>query len=268
MSRDLPDVAFVTGASRGIGRMVALHLARTGTPVVAVARPSADLDSLAEEAADTPLRTVPADVTDPPAVRDAYDDATDAVGPPTMVITCAGSIDALGSVADVDPDRWWSAVTVDLRGTMLTAQAAARSMLTLGRGRIITVYGNLGDQGTANLSAFAAAKAGVARFTETLANELLSTGVTVIGMHPGFVRTPMTERLAWSEDGRRWLPGFAPRAEKNWGDGQPAIQLLDQVIAGAADELAGRILHAGDDLAELARRAAEDDDLRRLRLHS
>ena len=70
------------------------------------------------------------------------------------------------------------------------------------------MYGNLGDRGLPNVSAFAAAKAGVARFTETLANELDGTGVAVIGIHPEFVRTPMTERLAWSNEGRQWLPSF------------------------------------------------------------
>lgn len=183
----------------------------------------------------------------------------------TAVIACAGSIDALGPVADVDPDLWWSAVAVDLRGTMLTAQAAVRAM-TPGGGRIITVYGNLGDRGAPNLSAFAAAKAGVARFTETLAKEVRDRGVIVFGMHPGFVRTAMTERLAWSDEGRRWLPGFAAHAAQSSGSGGPATQLLDQILSGAADELAGRVLHAGDDLAELTRLAATSDDLRRLRL--
>lgn len=184
----------------------------------------------------------------------------------TAVITCAGSIDALGPVADVDPDLWWSAVTVDLRGTMLTARAAVRAM-TPGGGRIITVYGNLGDRGAPNLSAFAAAKAGVARFTETLANEVRNLGVTVVGMHPGFIRTPMTERLAWSDDGRRWLPSFAARAEQAWGSGETATRLLDKILSGAADELPGRVLHPADDLAELARLAATTEDFRRLRLH-
>ena len=111
---------------------------------------------------------------------------------------------------------WWSAVGVDLRGTMLTAQAPVRAM-TPGGGRIITVYGSLGDRGAMNLSAFAAAKPGAARFTETLANELRELGVTVVGMHPAFVRTSMTERIAWGDEGRRRLPGFAASAERLLG---------------------------------------------------
>jgi NAD(P)-dependent dehydrogenase (short-subunit alcohol dehydrogenase family) len=204
------SVAVVTGASRGIGRRLSLHLAQGGTRVVAVARPSPELDSLAGDVAGTELTTMPADVTDPDAVNAVFEAVTAQFGPPVIVITCAGSIDALGPVADTDPDRWWDAVTVDLRGTMLTAQAALKAMLPAGRGRILTMYGNLGERGTPNLSAFAAAKAGVARFTETLAAEVRGTGVIVLCMHPGFVRTPMTEHLAWitkASDGCRSSAG-------------------------------------------------------------
>lgn len=79
-------------------------------------------------------------------------------------------------------------------------------MIQQGAGRIVTVYGNLGDDGTGNVSAFAAAKAAIARFAETLVTELEGTGVVALCMHPGFVHTPMTEHLASSSDGRRWLP--------------------------------------------------------------
>jgi NAD(P)-dependent dehydrogenase (short-subunit alcohol dehydrogenase family) len=260
------DVAVVTGASRGIGRLLALHLARIGSTVVAVARPSADLDALVNEAKDTELVAMPADVTDPEAIGAVFDAAADGFGPPMTVIACAGSVDGLGPVVDVDPDRWWSAVTVDLRGTMLTAQAALKAMLPVRRGRILTVYGNLGDRGTPNLSAFAAAKAGVARFTESLAAEVRDHGVIVLCVHPGFVRTPMTEHLAWSDQGRQWIPGFGLRADKSWGDGHTAIELVDEILTGAADDLSGRIVHAGDELSDLARQAARSHDLRRLRI--
>lgn len=264
VSDDLPGICLVTGASRGIGRLLAVHLARAGIPVVAVARPSSDLEALSGVAETLTVR--PADVSDPATVRALFSSVAHEVGPPTTVITCAGSIDALGPVADVDPDRWWSAVAVDLRGAMLTAQAALKAMLPLQRGRIVTVYGNLGDRGTPNLSAFAVAKAGIARFTETLANEVHGTGVMVIGMHPGFVRTPMTEHLAQSDAGRRWVPGFGTRAAQNWGNGDSTIGLLDQIMAGETDELAGRIVHAGQNVAQLAAQIAAGNDAGHLRL--
>lgn len=247
--------------------MLAVHLARQGHHVVALARSSPDLETLVEEATGSHLVAIATDVTDSASVRGAFETAAAQLGPPENLITCAGSADAIGPVVDVDPDRWWAAVATDVRGTMLTAQAALQLMLPTRRGRIVTVYGNLGDRGAPNLSAFASAKAAVARFTEVVASEVKEGGVAVLGMHPGFVRTPMTEQLAWSATGRRWLPTFGDRAERHWGDGRSAAELIDRITAGEADQLTGRIVHAGDDLARLAKEATNNPDLRRLRLH-
>jgi hypothetical protein len=88
-----------------------------------------------------------------------------------------------------------------------------------------------------NVSAFAVAKV-----------ELDGTGIRVLCVQPGFVRTPMTEHLAWSADGRTWLPRFGRSAEQRWGGPQPAADLVEAIALGAADPLSGRVLHVGDDL--------------------
>lgn len=150
---------------------------------------------------------------------------------------------------------------------MLAVQAALGSMIPSGAGRIITVYGNLGDRGVPNLSAFAASKAAVARLTETLGAELAGTGVVALCLHPGFVRTPMTERLAWGDEGRRWVPGFGERAEADWGDGESAIQAVEQILAGKADALSGRVIYAGEGFDRLAQHSEGNPDLRRLRIN-
>ena len=260
------QVAVVTGASRGIGRVLAVHLAGRGAAVAAIARPSADLDSLGDEAASGQVLRLAADVTSPEGVSSAFETVTERLGTPTLVVTCAGTADVLGPAWSADPRQWWRAVEVDLLGTMITAGSAIKLMLHAGTGRIVTVYGNLGDRQPRNVSAFAAAKAGIVRLTESLASELDGTGVRVFAMHPGFVRTPMTEHLAWSEQGRAWLPDFGPGAEGRWGDGRAAIELVAAIAGGAADQLNGRVLWAGDDLTALARRCAGDADYRRLRL--
>lgn len=258
-------VAFVTGASRGIGRLIATSLAGAGATVVGFARPSDDLDSLGSAAGVWPI---PLDVTDPKAVTETFVDAVGEVGAPTLLVTCAGSVDGLGPIATADPERWWRAVTVDLRGTMLCAQAALSTMLARRTGRIVTVYGNLGDDGREHVSAFAAGKAGVARLTETLATELDGTGVVAVCIHPGFVHTPMTEHLASSAEGQRWLPEFGRRAQEKWGDGMNAITLVRRIIAGEADALTGRIVYVGDDLASLESRCRIDADSHRLRIRT
>jgi NAD(P)-dependent dehydrogenase (short-subunit alcohol dehydrogenase family) len=89
--------------------------------------------------------------------------------------------------------------------------------------------------------------------------------VIALGIHPGFVRTAMTERLATSVDAQRWMPDFNAHAHDNWTDGSAVVELVDRIARGAADSLAGRILHVDDDLDALVHRAASDDDLARLR---
>jgi NAD(P)-dependent dehydrogenase (short-subunit alcohol dehydrogenase family) len=262
------QVAVVTGASRGIGRQVALHLAERGAAVAAIARASAALTDLQDEAARAGgrLRAVAADVTAPAEVESAFAAVEADLGPVTVAVACAGTDGPLGPLHLADPEAWWRAVEVDLRGSMLTARSAVGRMVGRRAGRFVTVYGNLGDRQGAYVSAFAAAKAGVARLTEMLAGEVEDSGVRVFGLHPGFVRTPLTERLAWGAEGKAWLPRFGIGVEDRWGDAAPAAELVEAIALGEADALSGRILHAGDDLAELAERCRADQDLRRLRL--
>jgi NAD(P)-dependent dehydrogenase (short-subunit alcohol dehydrogenase family) len=164
-----------------------------------------------------------------------------------------------------DPEVWWRAVEVDLRGSMLTARSAVGRMVRSRAGRFVMVYGNLGDRMGAYVSVFAAAKAGLARLTEVLAGEVADSGVRVFGVHPGFVRTPLTERLASGAEGKAWLPRFGNGVEDRCGDGRPAAELVEAIALGRADALSGRTLHVGDDLTELAERCQVDQDLRRLR---
>jgi 3-oxoacyl-[acyl-carrier protein] reductase len=262
------QVAVVTGASRGIGRGIALHLARKGAAVAGIARPSDTLDDLRHAAGEDggPLLTVPADVTSPEQVAAAFAEVGSQLGTPSLVVACAGSADVVGPLWSADPDEWWQAVSVDLRGTMLTAWSAIPSMLVARAGRFVTVYGNLGERQSGHVSAFAAAKAGIARLTESLAVELTGTGVLAFGMHPGFVRTPMTEQLAFGDSGRTWLPDFGASAERRWGDSRRAEQLVEAIARGDADQLAGRIIWVDDDLSELAESCHADPDLRRLRI--
>jgi len=150
-----PSVAFVTGASRGIGRLITTALAAEGCTVAGFARSLDDLDSLRSNDRTGRVLTYQLDVTQPSEVRRVFAQAIADAGDPTLLVTCAGSANALGPVATVDPDRWWQEISVDLRGTMLSTQAVLPTMLAAAAGRIVTVYGNLGDDGREHVSAFA-----------------------------------------------------------------------------------------------------------------
>jgi 3-oxoacyl-[acyl-carrier protein] reductase len=151
-------VAVVTGASRGIGRGVALHLAHKGATVAGIARPSEDLHRLAGTAVAGRLAPYAADVTSPAQVEDALAAVTTDFGPPELVVMCAGVADALGPTWTAEPQDWWDAVAVDLLGTMITARSAITRMLPLAAGRLVTIYGNLGERQQGYVSAFAVAK--------------------------------------------------------------------------------------------------------------
>ena len=254
--------ALVTGATSGVGRVVALHLASQGMRVAGLGRDTAALAELENSG----VLAIQADVRDAGALRRAFDRAESEHGPADLVIACAGAAAALGPAVELDADAWWQDVTTDLLGTFLTVQEAARRMVPRRSGRLVTTYGNLGDRGTPNLSAFASSKAAVARLSECLAAELGEAGVRVFCVHPGFVRTRMTEALAWGEAGQRYLPRFGERAEAHWGDGRAAAALVDAIRAGRADALTGRVLFVEDDLAALSEQATRSQDLRRLRI--
>ena len=134
-------------------------------------------------------------------------------------------------------------------------------MLERGRGAIVNVSSYSGTRPAPHHSAYAAAKAALLSFTESLAAEVAGSGVVVFAISPGFVRTAMTDRLRASG----WVPGAGAGGEVA---PERSGELVAFLASGEADALNGRFLHALDDWADLARRADElaRDDLYVMRL--
>lgn len=264
-------VALVTGGGRGLGRAFAVALAEAGMSVAILAR---SLEQLAEteslmRPSGAKTLSLAADVTDPAAVRTAMARIEEALGPLDLVVNNAGVAGPCGPIAEIDAGDWWRCVETNLYGAFLCSRAALPSMKERKRGRIVNVASAAGGLPIPYLSAYAASKAALIRFTETLALEIAPFGLSAFSIHPGTVRTAMSEELLNSEAARRWVPWFEWMFRR--GQDVPpdqAVGLLLFLARGSADRLSGRFFQVPEDPATVVGRAREieSEDLYTLRL--
>jgi len=268
------QVAIVTGASQGIGCAIAQRCAEAGALVALVARTASKLEAAAAEirGAGATALAVPADVTDQAAVKAMTRQVEAELGPVDLLINNAGAFYAMGPSWEVDPETWWSDVTINLLGVFLCCREVVPGMVARKRGRVINLIGGGTDAPLPYGSAYAASKAAVMRLTENLAVELKEHGVFVFALRPGFVRTEMSE-YQLSEEGRRWQPGTAQRFEEEKNvPPTMAGDLAVEFASGRFDALTGRYIrvkdYKGDDLDEVEAHIPEilEKDLRVLRM--
>jgi 3-oxoacyl-[acyl-carrier protein] reductase len=191
------QVALVTGASRGIGRAVALALAADGAAVVAGYREQAEAAAalVAEiEAAGGQAMAYPADVADAAACEAMVVAAVGRFGRLDILINNAG-IGLEKLLMDTAVDEWDRLMAVHLRGMYACTRAALPAMIGQGYGRIINISSIWGMTGAAGEVAYSAAKAGQIGFTKALAQEVGSAGITVNAVAPGAIATDMNTQL-------------------------------------------------------------------------
>jgi NAD(P)-dependent dehydrogenase (short-subunit alcohol dehydrogenase family) len=256
-------VAIVTGASRGIGRVIAEHLAAAGAAVALAAR-SADALAAAVaaiEGAGGRAVAVPVDVTDRAATERLAMAAAARLGPVDLLVNNAGASTVYGPLWEVDLDAWRRDFDTNLFGPLLCARAVLPAMVARGRGRIVNVASAAATAPRPHSSAYGVAKTALVRLTETLALEAAPYGVRVFALHPGRVLTPMNEAMLASPAFRRWRPDAFRLAEEGripWMTADPAADLVVALASGAADALTGRYLDVEtDDVAALVARAED-----------
>jgi 3-oxoacyl-[acyl-carrier protein] reductase len=190
------QVAFVTGASRGIGRAIALALAGKGFRVVGTATTEAGAKAIGEALAQYPGgRGIVLDVTDGDAVGAAIDAVVRDSGALHVLVNNAGiTRDALSM--RMKDDDWNAVVATNLTAVFRASRAALRPMMKQRYGRIVNITSVVGASGNPGQANYAAAKAGVAGMTRSLAREVGSRGITVNCVAPGFIETDMTRSLA------------------------------------------------------------------------
>ncbi|HET7865136.1 MAG TPA: 3-oxoacyl-ACP reductase FabG [Burkholderiaceae bacterium] len=187
-------VALVTGASRGIGRAIAVALAARGLKVIGTATTEAGAVALDKELAELGGRGVVLNVTDGAAVQTAIDTVVADHGALHVLVNNAGITRDTLSMRMKDDD-WDAVLDTNLKAVFRMCRAAIRPMMKQRYGRIVNITSVVGASGNAGQANYAAAKAGVAGMTRSLARELGSRGITVNCVAPGFIATDMTDAL-------------------------------------------------------------------------
>jgi len=190
------EVALVTGASRGIGRAIALTLGREGARVVGTATSPAGADAISAALHEAGLqgRGMVLDVTDTASVDRLLKSVSDDPGNPTILVNNAG-ITRDNLMMRMKDEDWQSVIDTNLSAVFRVSRAVLRGMLKARRGRIINIGSVVGALGNAGQCNYAAAKAGLGGFTRSLAREVAPRGITVNLVAPGFIDTDMTRAL-------------------------------------------------------------------------
>lgn len=188
-------VAWITGASTGIGRALALRLAAEGCTVAASARGEDDLKSLEREAENLAgsIVAVPLDVTDAAAIAAARDRIVADLGPPDLCVLNAGTYIPVDA-QKLKAEDFRIQVDVNLMGTVHMLEAVIPGMVERKSGRIAVVGSVSGYRGLRTASAYGATKAALINMCEALYMELGDHGIAVQIVNPGFVKTPLTDK--------------------------------------------------------------------------
>ena len=190
------EIAFVTGASRGIGRAIALALGGEGATVIGTATGADGVVAIDEalRSAGVSGRGMVLDVANGPAIDAAVTDVEGREGAISILVNNAGiTRDTL--LLRMKPEDWDAVIDTNLGSVFRLSKAVLRGMMKARKGRIVniaSVVGLIGNPGQANYSA---AKAGIGGFTRSLAREVASRGITVNVVAPGFIDTDMTKSL-------------------------------------------------------------------------
>jgi len=226
--------AFITGASRGIGRAIAVAMAAAGADVALVARTEDGLEETAGAVGEYGRKAmvIPADVTSQAAVRAAVEAAAEGLGHLDIVVNNAGGTNFMVPFTDIRPGGWDKVLNLNLNSAVYVCQAVASHLFSRGGGSVINVASVGGLMGAPFVSPYGASKAAVISLTKSLAVEWAAQGVRVNALCPGWTATELNRNL-W-DDGN---------------DGRATIATVPMQRWGRPDEMAGPAVFLASDAA-------------------
>ncbi|HTU17246.1 MAG TPA: glucose 1-dehydrogenase [Gemmataceae bacterium] len=234
--------ALVTGASRGIGLSVAAALTQRGAAVAITGRKAESLHAAAQQ-----LQTTGADVRpfvchqgDPAAIARLFEQLDRAGFEADIVIINAATNPVLGPLVDLDLDAWRKIVEVNLTGALLTAQAAARRMLSRRSGSIVFMASIAGIEPLPALAAYSISKAGVLGLMRALAQELGPSGIRVNAVAPGLIETRFSSALFQDRAAYERIIGQTPL--RRHGQPDDVVGAVVFLASDAAAYVTGQVL--------------------------
>jgi 3-oxoacyl-[acyl-carrier protein] reductase len=233
-------VAFITGASRGIGRATALRLCRSGFQIV-VASPELENNELVAaevRAAGGTAITLDFNLTSLDSIKQGVAAALKEIGKIDVLVNNAG-ITRDGLAVRMKPEDWQLVLQINLTGAFQTTQQVLPGMMRERWGRIINVASVVGQMGNAGQANYVASKAGIIGLTKSLAQELGSRSITVNAVAPGFIETDMTAKL--SQEVRDRMMASVPL--KRFGQPEDVANAVNFLASDEAAYITGHIIN-------------------------
>ena len=189
-------ITLVTGASRGIGKAIALTLGKAGACVLGTATTVANADKITDYLREHNLRGKGCvmDVADPISINTAIQEIQQEFGDPSILVNNAG-ITRDNLMLRMKQEEWDDIITTDLSSVFHVTKACLKSMVKARDGRIINITSVVGCTGNPGQTNYSAAKAGIIGFSKSLAMEIATRGITVNAVAPGFIETDMTKNI-------------------------------------------------------------------------
>ena len=232
-------VGVVTGAGRGIGREVSRALAQEGMGLMLLSRTGSELRSLAaelEQQHGVPVLPAAVDVTDAAAIARVVAHAEQQLGPVDLLVNNAARIETTERPFwEAELEELWGVVETNLRGPMILCRALLPAMVQRGHGRVVNLTSRArAATRTGTYTGYAVSKRALSVLTEALATSLAGTGVVVVDVLPGLVRTPMTDAM----------PVWRDVPDDEWTPVSATSRLVVDVALGCYDDRSGDLLDA------------------------